>query len=82
MIGAIGTVFAAGYLLWMLQRVAMGTPKEEFAGVHIHDMHVTDYIAWVPMVVLFIVLGFYPNLIFHVTDPGVVKSLASVVTGK
>ena len=29
-IAAIGTVFAAGYLLWLLQRVAFGTPKEEF----------------------------------------------------
>src|SRR4051794_21603130 len=30
-IGAIGTVLAAGYLLWMLQKVAFGTPKPEFA---------------------------------------------------
>ena len=29
-VAAIGTVFAAGYLLWLLQRVAFGTPKEEF----------------------------------------------------
>ena len=46
-IAAIGTVFAAGYLLWLLQRVAFGTPKEEFADEHIHDMHLTEYIAWV-----------------------------------
>ena len=77
-IAAIGTIFAAGYLLWMLQRVAMGTPKDEFANAHIHDMHLTDYIAWVPMVVLIIVLGFFPNLLFHITDPSVVKSLASL----
>jgi len=80
-VAAVGTVFAAGYLLWMLQRVAMGTPKDEFAKAHIHDMHITDYIAWVPMVILFIVLGFFPNLIFHVTDPSVVKSLASLPVG-
>src|SRR5689334_20195118 len=37
-IAAFGTVFAAGYLLWMYQRVAFGTPKEEFANdAHIHD---------------------------------------------
>ena len=29
-IAAIGTVFAAGYLLWMFQRVAFGTAKDEF----------------------------------------------------
>jgi len=31
-IAAIGTVFAAAYLLWLFQRVAFGEPKEEFAG--------------------------------------------------
>ena len=29
-VAALGTVLAAGYLLWMLQKTAMGTPKEEF----------------------------------------------------
>ncbi len=31
-IAAIGTVLAAGYLLWLFQRVAMGEPKDEFSG--------------------------------------------------
>ncbi len=31
-IAAIGTVLAAGYLLWLYQRTAFGTPTEEFAG--------------------------------------------------
>ena len=37
-VAAIGTVFAAGYLLWMLQKVAFGEPKAEFADAHIHDV--------------------------------------------
>ena len=37
-IAAIGTVLAAGYLLWMLQKVAFGEPKPEFADAHIHDV--------------------------------------------
>jgi NADH-quinone oxidoreductase subunit M len=36
-IAAVGTVFAAAYLLWMYQRTAMGTPTAEFAGDH--DAH-------------------------------------------
>ena len=39
-IAAIGTVLAAGYLLWMYQRVAFGEPKAEFADAHIHDVNV------------------------------------------
>jgi NADH-quinone oxidoreductase subunit M len=68
-IAAIGTVLAAGYLLWLFQRTAMGEPKEEFANAHLHDVHVEEWIAWIPMLVLILVLGVYPHLIFHVTDP-------------
>ncbi len=38
-VAALGTVLAAGYLLWLFQRVAFGTPTEEFADdPHIHDV--------------------------------------------
>ena len=77
-IGAIGTIFAAGYLLWLLQRVAFGTPKEEFADEHIHDMHLTDYLSWSPMVVLIVVLGVYPHLINRVTDGAVIQALSAI----
>ncbi len=32
-------------------------------------MHVTEWIAWLPLLALILVLGVYPNLIFQVTDP-------------
>jgi NADH-quinone oxidoreductase subunit M len=67
-IAAIGTVLAAGYLLWLFQRTAMGEPKPEFAHEHIHDVHVEEWIAWVPMLIGILVLGVYPHLVFHVTD--------------
>ncbi|HVL04554.1 MAG TPA: NADH-quinone oxidoreductase subunit M [Acidimicrobiales bacterium] len=74
-VAAIGTVFAAGYLLWMLQRVAMGTVKPEFENAHIHDVHVPEYIAWVPLLVGILVFGIFPHLLFDIIDPAV-----SVVT--
>ncbi|MFN0088975.1 MAG: NuoM family protein [Acidimicrobiales bacterium] len=70
-VAALGTVLAAGYLLWMLQRAAFGTPKEEFAHEHIHDVHPAEYIAWAPLLLLILVLGFFPNLIFRTTDSAV-----------
>ena len=70
-VAAIGTVFAAGYLLWMLQRAAFGTPKEEFAHEPISDMHTAEYVAWVPLLVLILALGIYPAIIFGVTDDAV-----------
>ena len=51
-VAAVGTVFAAGYLLWMLQKVAFGVPKPEFADAHIHDVSSFEWIAWVPMLLL------------------------------
>jgi NADH-quinone oxidoreductase subunit M len=54
-IAAIGTVFAAGYLLWMFQRTAFGEPTEEFS----------------PLLIAIVVFGVYPQLMFKVLDPAV-----------
>ena len=70
-IAAIGTVLAAGYLLWMLQRVAMGKIPAEWEDAHIHDVHKPEWIAWTPLLVLILALGVYPHAIFHVTDQAV-----------
>jgi NADH-quinone oxidoreductase subunit M len=67
-IAAIGTVLAAGYLLWMFQRVAFGKVKPEFESAHVHDVHVPEWIAWTPLLVLILALGIYPNLIFEMTN--------------
>ena len=73
-VAAIGTVFAAGYLLWLFQRVAFGTPKEEFANdSHIHDAVPSEYMAWVPMLILIVVFGFVPGLMLNVSNPAVTE---------
>ena len=77
-IGAIGTIFAAGYLLWLLQRVAFGTPTEEFDDEYIPDLNLTEYVAWTPMLILIVVLGVYPNLVFDLTDEAVNVSLIAL----
>jgi NADH-quinone oxidoreductase subunit M len=77
-VAAIGTVFAAGYLLWMLQRAAFGEPKAEWDAVHISDMHWNEYAAWVPLLIAIVVLGVYPNLLFGVTDDAVQTAVAAV----
>jgi NADH-quinone oxidoreductase subunit M len=74
-IAAIGTVFAAGYLLWMLQKTAFGTPKDEFVAEHIADVHTPEWLAWTPMLLLIVALGVYPNLLFGVTDDAVMRAL-------
>ncbi len=74
-VAAIGTVLAAGYLLWMLQKVAFGTPKDEFKDAHIHDVHGPEWIAWSPLILLIVVLGVVPNVMFDLTDKAVTRML-------
>jgi NADH-quinone oxidoreductase subunit M len=98
-IAAVGTVFAAAYLLWLYQRTAFGEPNPDFLGhghsrpthavgaavnqddeddhdVHIFDITPTEWIAWSPLLVLILVLGVYPQLLFEVTDPAVTEMIA------
>jgi NADH-quinone oxidoreductase subunit M len=75
-IAAIGTVFAAGYLLWLYQRTAFGEPTAEFAAGHghdedLHDVNKFEWIAWTPLLIAIVVFGVYPQLMFQVLDPAV-----------
>jgi NADH-quinone oxidoreductase subunit M len=70
-VAAFGTVFAAGYLLWLLQRTAFGTPKDEWADHHFHDVEWPEWLSWAPLLALIVFIGIFPNVIFHVTDPAV-----------
>jgi NADH-quinone oxidoreductase subunit M len=80
-LAALGTVLAAGYLLWLYQRTAFGTPKEEFANdPHIHDVETPEWISWTPIIVLIVVLGFVPAIVFNVTEPAV-RLIAHTVGG-
>ncbi|MBM3717951.1 MAG: NADH-quinone oxidoreductase subunit M [Actinobacteria bacterium] len=79
-VAAIGTVFAAAYLLWLYQRTAFGEPTAEFSGHgdgtpddhhDLHDVGVYEWIAWTPLLVSILVFGVYPQLMFKVLDPAV-----------
>ena len=70
-VAAIGTVLAAGYLLWLFQRTAFGKQKEEWEGHHFDDVLLSEWIAWVPFLVGIVVFGLFPKLMFDVTDPAV-----------
>mgnify|MGYP001618282485 CR=1 FL=1 len=79
-IAAVGTVLAAGYLLWMFQRVAMGKIPAEWEGKHIHDVHTAEWLAWTPLLIGIVVFGVFPALLFDVTD-GAVQGVAKLFGG-
>jgi len=95
-IAAIGTVFAAAYLLWLYQRTAFGRPNPEFeqhahpvgAGVNdehhdvdLHDVTKIEWIAWTPFLIAIVVFGVYPQLMFGVMDPAVSLLIERVGAG-
>jgi len=79
-VAALGTVLAAGYLLWLYQRTTFGTPSEEFE----HDPEITDMggaeaIAWAPILVAIVLFGVVPGIILDITDPAISSLLGAIV---
>ena len=68
-LAAFGIVLAAGYILWMIERVFFGSPRERFA--QITDAGVIEAIPLGLLVVSIVVIGFYPAFLTDVFDAGV-----------
>ena len=77
-VGAIGTVLTAAYMLYLLQQVNLGEPGEEWQGRKFHDVDRFEATAWVPLIVLIVVIGFFPKVIFDSTADSVVSLVETV----
>jgi NADH-quinone oxidoreductase subunit M len=78
--GGIGTILTAGYFLWMLQRVNMGTVPEKWAEEPFPDVVAVEWVSWVPLLVAVVALGVFPRLVFGVSD-GPVDALMHLFGG-
>ncbi|GAB3660921.1 NADH-quinone oxidoreductase subunit M [Nocardioides korecus] len=73
-----GIVLAAIYILWMYQRTMTGPVRE---GVHgMPDLSVREVSALAPLVVMIVVLGFYPKPLIAVFEPVVKHTMSQVGT--
>ena len=79
-VGVVGTLLTAGYFLWLLQRVNLGRPKDEWEGHSFKDVLPLEWIAWTPLLVLILVVGVYPRLLLDVTGPAV-EAVAKIFGG-
>jgi NADH-quinone oxidoreductase subunit M len=76
-VAASGVIITAGYILWTLQRVYLGA---EYKGPHadeITPMNTREATIAITLLVMAVVLGVYPNLIFDVMN----GSMAQLVDG-
>jgi NADH-quinone oxidoreductase subunit M len=55
---ALGSIFAACYMLWMYQRVFFGTLSEEVKK-HMPDMNAREWACVIPLVVMMVWMGMY-----------------------
>ena len=79
-VGVVGTLLTAGYFLWLLQRVNLGRPKDEWEGHSFKDVLPLEWIAWTPLLVLILVVGVYPRILLDVTSPAV-EAVAKIFGG-
>ncbi len=77
-VGSLGVLFGAAYMLWMLQRVVQGEPSEKVQGHP--DASLREIVTVVPLIVLIAVIGVYWSALLQYTDP-VMQALSKVVGG-
>src|SRR5688572_13937194 len=59
-LAATGVIWAAVYMLWMLQRVVFGTKTSE-ENARLHDLNAREIALLIPLMVLMLLMGVYPQ---------------------
>jgi len=69
MLGVLGIVITAGYILWMLQRVFYGPPKAQYEGVL--DADRLERFTIFSLAAVIMLIGIYPRILTDVIDMGI-----------
>ena len=69
-----GIVLAAAYMLWMLQRVALGESKTKAASL-LSDLTGRELATVVPLAILVFWIGLYPGPLMEMMEPSVRRIL-------
>jgi len=74
-LGGIGTILTAGYILWTIQRIGMGTATGAGAiaggageSDAVADVTGNEWLAWTPMLIGIVLLGLVPKIVTGVTN--------------
>ena len=78
-----GIVLAAGYMLWMLQRVVLGQPQTPTIS-QLSDLSIRELVTVIPLAILILWIGLYPGPLMEMMDSSVtnlVQHMAQYRTG-
>jgi NADH-quinone oxidoreductase subunit M len=78
MLAGTGVIWAAVYMLWMLQRVVFGRPTNP-ENARLKDLNAREALLLVPLLVLMLFMGVYPNLFLNRSRASVEAVRARVV---
>jgi NADH-quinone oxidoreductase subunit M len=80
-VATICMILAAGYLLWMYQRLVFGELSDFLKGLghHLTDMTPTEVLTLAPLAALTVVFGLFPGLILDLVDGSVANVLRDVL---
>lgn len=73
-LSAIGVLLAAAYMLWLVQRVVLGSPSAAVSGIA--DLSAREVAVLLPLVALTLIVGLYWDSLLRFTDPAVRSILA------
>ncbi len=79
-IGAVGVILAAAYVLWMIQRATHGTlnPAQEKIDALRRDISARELVVVTPLIALILLLGFYPKPVLDVINPAVQATFSEI----
>lgn len=69
MIGMLGILLGAGYMLWTLQRVYLGTLPEKWK--ELKDVDARELAMLIPLTIIVVVLGIFPSFVLNIMTTSV-----------
>ncbi len=75
-----GIVLAAAYMLWMLQRVALGEPSTKAAGL-LPDLSYRELATVIPLAIMVLWIGLYPGPLMEMMDASVTNLVQQMASG-
>ncbi len=78
-VSTLGIVFTAAFLLWTIQRMLFGMPKEKFEELHqeghLFDMDLREIVTMVPLLAFMVAVGVYPAFLVDLINQAVTALL-------